>query len=79
MIGSMREGLQEIRLVLKSVVDLLFKVLKARDEVVESSCCVWMVQHTAGWYLEPAVTQVTGLMLGMNLHRCSSWCSVHQW
>lgn len=48
MVGSMGEGLQEVSLVLKGVVDLSFKVLEARNEVVESSLCVWMVQHAAG-------------------------------
>lgn len=42
MVGSVGEGLQEISLVLKGVVDLSFKVLEAGDKVVESSLCVWM-------------------------------------
>lgn len=55
MVGSMGEGLQEVSLVLKSVVDLPFKVLEAGDEVVEGSRCIWMVQHAAGRNLQPAV------------------------
>lgn len=79
MVGSVSEGLQEISLVLKSVVDLFFKVLKARYEVVESSFCIWMVQHAAGWDLEPAVTQVCDLSMSVNLCHCSSQCPSLQW
>lgn len=61
MVGSMGEGLQEVSLILKRVIDPLFKVLKARDEVVESRLSIWMVQHTSGWDFEPAVAQVCGL------------------
>lgn len=60
MVGSVGEGLQEVSLVLKGVVDLPFKVLEARDEVVESSLCVGMGQHAAGRDLQPAVAQVDG-------------------
>ena len=58
MVGGVGEGLQQVGLVLKGVVDLLFKVLKAGDEVVERSRCVWMVQHAAGRDLQPTVAQV---------------------
>lgn len=58
MIGSVGEGLQEISLVLESVVDLSFKVLKSGDEMVESPFGIGMVQQAAGRDLEPAVAQV---------------------
>lgn len=60
MVGSMGEGLQQVGLVLEGVVDLRFKVLKARDEMVECVLSVRVVQHAAGWDLQPAVTQVAG-------------------
>lgn len=60
MVGSVGEGLQEIRLVLESVADLSFKVLEAGDEVVEGSLSIWMVQHAAGRDLQPAIAQVHG-------------------
>lgn len=60
MVGSVGEGLQEVSLVLKGVVDLFFKVLEAGYEVVESSLSVWMVQHAAGWDLQPAIAQAYG-------------------
>lgn len=58
MVGSMGEGLQEVSLVFKGVIDPLFKVLKARDEVMKSGLSIWMVQQTPGWDLQPAVGQV---------------------
>lgn len=78
MVGSVGEGLQEVSLVLKGVVDLLFEVFKARDEVVESSLCVWMVQHASGWDLEPAIALVDGCGLTA-LHRCSCQRPFLQW
>lgn len=69
MVGSVGEGLQEVSLVLKGVVDLSFKVLEAGDEVVESSLGVWMVQHASGWDLQPAVAQVDGCGLPALHHR----------
>lgn len=48
MVGSVGEGLQQVSLVLKGVVDLFFKILKAGYEVVERPLCVRMVQHAAG-------------------------------
>lgn len=60
MVGSMSEGLQEVRLVLKRVVDPFLKVLKARDEVIQSRLSVGVVQETPGWDLQPAVGQVCG-------------------
>lgn len=64
MVGSMSEGLQEVSLVFKGVIDPFLKVLKARDEVIQSGLSIRMVQQTPGWDLEPAVDQVcsvTGL------------------
>lgn len=78
MVGSMGEGLQEVSLVLKGVVDLSFKVLKAGDEVVESSLCVWMSQHAARRDLQPAVAQVDGCGLAA-LHHCSCQAPSLQW
>lgn len=51
MVGSVGEGLQEVCLVLKGVVDLSFKVLKARDEVIQGSLSIWMAQHATWWNL----------------------------
>lgn len=70
MVGSVGEGLQKVSLILKGVVDLSFKVLEAGNEVVESSLCIWMVQHAAGWDLKPAVAKVNGCGLTA-LHHCS--------
>lgn len=60
MVGSVGEGLQEVSLVLKGVVDLSFKVLEAGNEVVERLLGVRMVQHAAGRDLQPAVALVDG-------------------
>lgn len=54
----MGEGLQQVGLILEGVVDLLFEVLKAGDEMLERALCVRVVQHAAGWDLQPAVAQV---------------------
>lgn len=78
MVGRVSEGLQEVSLVLKGVVDLSFKVLEARDEVVESPLCVWMVQHAAGWDLQPAVAQVDSCGLTA-LHHCCCQDASLQW
>lgn len=58
MVGRVGEGLQQVGLVLKGVADLSFKVLKAGDEMVECVLCVGVVQHAAGWDLQPAVAQI---------------------
>lgn len=60
MVGSVGEGLQEVSLVLESVVDLSFEVLEAGDQMVKSPLGVRMVQHAAGRDLQPAVAQVHG-------------------
>lgn len=78
MVRSMGEGLQQVRLVLKGVADLSFKVLEARDKVVECALCVRVFQHTAGWDLQPAITQVIGCGLTA-LHCCPSYGSSLQW
>ena len=78
MVGSVGEGLQEVSLVLKGVVDLSFEVLEARDEVVESPFCIWMVQHAAGRDLQPAVAQVDGCGLTA-LHHYSCQGLSLQW
>lgn len=58
MVGSMGEGLQQVGLILEGVVDLLFEVFKAGDEMLKRPLCVWVGQHAAGWDLQPAVAQV---------------------
>lgn len=60
MVGSMGEGLQQVSLVFKGVVDPFLKVLKARDEVIQSGLSIGMVQQTPGWDLQPAIGQVCG-------------------
>lgn len=60
MVGGVGEGLQEVRLVLKSVIDLPFEVLETRDEVLQRPLRVRMVQHAAGRDLQPAVHQLHG-------------------
>lgn len=61
MVGRVGEGLQEVSLVFKGVIDPLFKVLKARDEVIESGLSIGMLQQTSGRDLQPAVGQVCRL------------------
>ena len=78
MVRSVSEGLQEVSLVLKGVVDFSFKILEAGDEVVQSTLCIWMVQHTAGWDLQPAVAHVNSCGL-MALHSCSRQGPLLQW
>lgn len=70
MVGSVGEGLQEVSLVLKGVVDFPFEVLKARNEVVESSLCVWMIQQAAWRDLQPTVAHVADCGL-TTLSHCS--------
>lgn len=80
MVGSVGEGLQEVSLVLKGVVDLSFKVLEAGNEVVESLLCVRMVQHAAGRDLQPAVALVDSCDGGLTaLHQCSCLGPPLQW
>lgn len=78
MVGSVGKGLQEVSLVLKGVVDLSFKVLEAGDEVIESSLCIWMVQHAARRDLQPAVAQVDSCGLTA-LYCCSCQGPSLQW
>lgn len=60
MVGGVGEGLQQVSLVLKRVVDFPLKVLEPRDEVLQRALCVRMVQHAAGRDLQPAVHQLHG-------------------
>lgn len=60
MVGGVGERLQQVGLVLKGVADLSFKVLKAGDEMVECVLSIGVVQHTAGWDLQPAVAEISG-------------------
>lgn len=57
-VGGVGEGLQQVSLVLKCVVDFPLKVLEPRDEVLQRALCVRMVQHAAGRDLQPAVHQL---------------------
>lgn len=69
MVGSVCEGLQQVSLVLKGVIDPLLKVLKARDEMIQGGLSIGMVQQTPGWDLQPAVGQVRCLTDGRRLPR----------